>query len=297
MTDLSLCMVTYKARAVLEDCLESIYGQPHKVTFETILIDNDSQDGTAEMVRDKYPQVRYVQNDSNVGFQIATNQALRMAEGRYLMWLNNDTIVQPGAFDALVAFADAHPKAGIVGPKVLNKDGTLQKQCRRGDPTPWNVLAYFSGLWRLFPRSRFWSGYLVGYSPDDETVEVDSCSGAAMMVRREVMDDVGPIDESFLYGGEDLDYCYQVRRKGWTNYYYPGARIIHLGGQGGSRRRPYRLTYEFHRSMVLYYRKNLTGRYPFPLVWLIYAGIYAHLAFAMARNLIRRDKVPGGRKP
>lgn len=297
MIDLSLCMVTYKAKRVLEDCLESIYGQEHKVSFETILVDNDSNDGTAEMVRENFPEVKYIQNSENAGFQKGTNQALRVAAGRYLMWLNNDTVVQPGALDALVAFADAHPEAGVVGPKVLNSDGTLQKQCRRGDPTPWNIFAYFSGLWRLFPRSKFWSGYLLGYAGEDETIEVDACSGAAMMMRREVVDDVGPIDESYFYGGDDLDYCFQVRKKGWHNYYYPGAQIVHLGGQGGSRRRPYRLTYEFHRSMVLYFRKNLTGRYPLALVWFIYAGIWGHFALAMARNLVRRDKIPGSKKP
>ncbi len=295
--DLSLCMVTYKAKDVLEECLESIYGQQHNVSFETILVDNESNDGTAEMVREKYPQVIYIQNDDNVGFQKATNQALRAASGRYLMWLNNDTVVKPGAFDALMAFGEAHPEAGMFGPKVLNRDGTLQKQCRRGDPTPWNVLMYFSGIWKFFPKSRFFSGYLLSYRDEDETMEVDACSGAAMVLRREAMDQVGAIDESFLYGGEDLDYCYQVRKHGWTNYYYPGAQIVHYGGQGGSRNKPYRLTYEFHRSMVLYFRKNLSGRYPFYLVWPIYAGIWGHFAMAMVRNVIRKDKVPGSKKP
>ncbi len=295
--DLSLCIVTYKAKNVLDECLESIYNQHHSVSFETILVDNDSDDGTAELVREKYPLVTYIQNDNNVGFQKATNRALRAASGRYLMWLNNDTVVKAGAFEALLMFGEAHPEAGVFGPKVLNRDGTLQKQCRRGDPTPWSVLMYFSGLWKLFPKNRFFSGYLLSYRDEDETMEVDACSGAAMVLRREAMDQVGAIDESFLYGGEDLDYCYQVRQKGWTNYYYPGAQIMHYGGQGGSRNKPYRLTYEFHRSMVLYFRKNLGGRYPFFLVWLIYAGIWSHFAMAMVRNLIRNDKVPGSKKP
>ena len=297
MIDLSLCMVTYQARAVLEECLESIYRVDQGVSFELVLVDNGSTDGTTEMVRDRYPQVQYIRNEGNAGFQRATNQGLRAAEGRYLMWLNNDTVVSPGAFAALVTFADAHPESGIVGPKVVNRDGSLQKQCRRGDPTPWSVLSYFAGLARLFPKSRFFAGYLVGWSGEDEVVEVDACSGAAMMLRREAMDAVGPIDETFFYGGEDLDYCYQVRQKGYTNYYHPEAQIMHYGGAGGSKNRPYKLTYEFHRSMVLYFRKNLTGRYPFFLVWLIYAGIWGHFAFAMARNLIRKDKIPGGKKP
>ena len=236
MIDLSLCMVTYQARDVLEECLESIYGQEQEVSFELVLVDNGSTDGTVELVRDNYPQVRYIRNEGNAGFQKATNQGLRAAEGRYLMWLNNDTVVKPGAFATLVTFADAHPESGIVGPKVLNRDGSLQKQCRRGDPTPWSVLSYFSGLSRLFPRSRFFSGYLVGWAHEDETIEVDACSGAAMMLRREAMDAVGPIDEMFFYGGEDLDYCYQVRQHGYTNYYHPAAQILHYGGQGGARR-------------------------------------------------------------
>ena len=297
MIDLSLCMVTYQARDVLEECLESIYGQEQGVSFELVLVDNGSTDGTIELVRDSYPQVRYIRNEGNAGFQKATNQGLRAAAGRYLMWLNNDTVVKSGAFAALVAFADAHPESGIVGPKVLNRDGSLQKQCRRGDPTPWSVLSYFSGLSRLFPRSKLFSGYLVGWANEDETIEVDACSGAAMMLRREAMDAVGPIDETFFYGGEDLDYCYQVRQHGYTNYYHPAAQILHYGGQGGARNRPYKLTYEFHRSMVLYFRKNLTGRYPFYLVWPIYAGIWGHFAFAFARNLVRKDKIPGGKKP
>ena len=201
MIDLSLCMVTYQARDVLEECLESIYGQEQGVSFELVLVDNGSTDGTIELVRDSYPQVRYIRNEGNAGFQKATNQGLRAAEGRYLMWLNNDTVVKPGAFAALVMFADAHPESGIVGPKVLNRDGSLQKQCRRGDPTPWSVLSYFSGLSRLFPRNKFFSGYLVGWANEDETIEVGSVGGRKprIMARRILSEILQPRAEEIFH--------------------------------------------------------------------------------------------------
>lgn len=297
MVDLSICVVTFNACEVLRECLGSICHNSHSIAFETILVDNASADGTEQMVCRQFPQVEYIRNETNLGFQKATNTALQRGKGRYLMWLNNDTVVLPGAFDNLVAFADAHPDIGVLGPKVLNRDGTLQKQCRRGEPTPWAIFSYYSGLAKLFPQSKFFSSYLISYAREDEPLEVDAVSGSCLMLRREVMDQIGLIDEEYLFNGDDVDYCYRAKHNGWKVYYYPGAKIIHYGGQGGSRSLPYKLTYEFHRAMWTYYRKHLIERYRFVIDWLVFLGIWSHCGLALAKNVLRKEKMVGSRKP
>ncbi|HEX7593845.1 MAG TPA: glycosyltransferase family 2 protein, partial [Anaerolineae bacterium] len=143
--DLSICILTRQAKALLRDCLQSIYANTHLASFEIIVVDNDSRDGTIEMLKAEFPAVRVIVNDHNAGFTRPSNQALKVSGGRYALLLNNDTVILPDALDRLVEFADAHPEAGIVSPKVLNRDGTLQKQCRRGLATPWELFCYFSG--------------------------------------------------------------------------------------------------------------------------------------------------------
>ncbi|MGD8753574.1 MAG: glycosyltransferase, partial [Anaerolineales bacterium] len=172
-TDLSVCIVTYQALDFLKDCLQSVIDNTLDKSYEIIVVDNCSQDGTIEMLQQEFPGVRLIENDDNYGFSRPLNQALRAARGRNLLSLNPDTYVHSGALDLLVDYLDDHPDVGIVGPKVLNRDGTLQKQSRRGDSRPWNTISYFTGLSKLFPKSKFFSGYLLSYIDEDETHEAD----------------------------------------------------------------------------------------------------------------------------
>lgn len=295
--DLSLCIVTYKSRNLLRTCLQSIYDATHKLLFEIIVVDNNSQDGTLEMVRRDFPDVRVIANDYNAGFAKPNNQALTISRGRYALLLNPDTLVQPGALEHLVEFADANPTIGICGPKILNRDGTLQLQSRRSFATPWDLFCYFSGLARLFPKSRLFARYLVTYEDEDKVHPVDAVSGACMLIRRAMMDQIGMLDEQFFAYQEDTDYCFRARQAGWQVYYYPRAQITHYASLGGSRVDPYRSIIEWHLSYWRYYRKNLASRYIFLFNWLYYVIMLLKLASSLLINLFRRDKFAGSKKP
>jgi GT2 family glycosyltransferase len=297
VTDLSICLVNLNTKALLSDCLKSVRANTHAVRFEVIVVDNDSRDGTVEMVRDEFPGVQLIVNDHNTGFTRPSNQALRASQGKYALLLNNDTLILPNALDCLVEFMERHPEAGICGPKVLNRDGTLQKQCRRSFATPWDLFCYFSGLSTLFPKSRLFGRYLMTYQNENATHEADAISGSCMLIRREVMNQIGLLDERFFAYQEDADYCFRAKRAGWKVYYFPGAQIVHYGGMGGSRVNPYRSIIEWHKSYFQYYRKNLASRYFFLFNWFYYGVMVLKLASALLVNLFRKDKYAGSKKP
>jgi len=294
--DISICIVNYRAKDLLQECLASIY-EHTRLSFEVIVVDNGSQDGTIEMLDEAYPDVKHIENGSNLGFTLPMNQALKVGSGRYLLLLNPDTVITPNALDCLVGFMDAHPAVGICGPKVLNSDGSLQKQCRRGESTPWAVITYFIGLADLFPKSRRFGQYLMSYMDENQRHPVTGVAGSCMLIRREVIDQIGYLDERFFAYQEDADYCYRAHQAGWQVYYVPEAEIIHYGGLGGSRVHPYRSIFEWHRSYFLYYRKNLAANYFFLFNWIYYAAMLLKLASAMLINVFRREKIIGSRKP
>lgn len=295
--ELSICIVTYQAREYLRGCLNSIRTHPPAVSYEVILSDNHSTDGTLEMLAQDYPEVQVICNPGNMGFAAPTNQTLRQARGRYLLLLNPDTIVHPQAFDRLLEFLEAHPEVGICGPKVLNSDGSLQMPCRRGESRPWAVFSYFLGLSRLFPASRLFGGYLLNYLPEDEIHPVDGVSGSCMLVRRQVTDEIGILDERFFAYQEDADFCFRARQAGWQVYYVPTAQVTHYGGQGGSRVQPFRSIYEWHRSYWLHYRKNMARDYFFLFNWFYYLAMGVKLVLSLLVNLLRTEKFAGSRKP
>ena len=292
----SICIVTCRARDLLKDCLQSICVNT-RTPYEIIVVDNASKDGTVEMLRRDFPFVRLIRNDHNAGFGRPSNQALRVSSGKYALLLNNDTIVLPQAIDLLVAFMETHPDAGICGPKVLNRDGSMQKQCRRSYATPWDLFCYFSGLAALFPKSRLFARYLVTYADANATMAVDSVSGSCMLVRRTLMDQIGLLDERFFAYQEDTDYCFRANHAGWRIYYHPDAQIVHFASHGGSRVDPFRSIVEWHKSYLLYYRKNLASRYFFLFNWVYYGAMLLKLSSALLVNLFRKEKFAGSRKP
>lgn len=294
---ISICIVTYKAGNLLRDCLNSIFKRPPSYPFEIIVVDNHSDDGTMEMLRQDFPTIRCTENAANEGYTRPMNQALRQGTGRYLVQLNPDTIVYPGAFDCLVQFMEEHPKAGICTPKVLNRDGTLQKQCRRSAARPWDVITYFSGLSRRFPQSRLFARYLMTYLDENEINEVEAVSGSCMIIRREVVEQIGYLDEQFFAYQEDADFCFRARQADWKVFYVPQAQIVHFGGEGGSKVQVYQSIYQWHRSYYLYYRKHLARDYFFLLNWFVYLAIGVKLAVSMLSTLLRRDKFAGTKKP
>jgi GT2 family glycosyltransferase len=294
--DLSICIVTYRAKDFLRDCLRSLR-ENTAVDYEVIVVDNGSKDGVDQMLQQELPGAKFLANDANLGYTFPMNQALRQAKGRCLLQLNPDTLILPQALDKLVEFLDTHPQAGICGPKVLNRDRSLQKPCRRGEPTPWAVVTYFLGLSALFPKSKLFGEYLMNYMDEDQAHLVAGVSGSCMLIRRAVIDQIGYLDERFFAYQEDADFCFRARQSGWLVYYAPEAQIVHFGGHGGSRVQPYRSIYEWHKSYFFYYRKNLAKKYFFLFNWLYYLAMFVKLIVTLTVNFISPEKFAGSRKP
>jgi GT2 family glycosyltransferase len=250
----SVCIVSWNVREDLLACLHSLVSAAKGVPVEVIVADNASADGTVDVVRKQFPEVKLICNQSNLGFAAATNQAMAAACGQFLLLLNPDTILPEGALGDVLDAADTHPEAGIVAPKLLNPDGTLQHSCRRF-PTPAAALFRHTVLGRLFPNNRWAAEYVMADWPHEEVREVDWVSGACMLVRRDLYDEIGPLDEGFFWGCEDVDYCLRAHRAGWKVVYAPRPAIVHRIG-ASSDQRPDRTVIDFHRSMLRLYRKH-----------------------------------------
>jgi len=295
--DLSICIVTYKARAQLRECLDSVRAQCAGMVYEVIVVDNHSDDGTLEMLRANYREVQLISLPENQGYTHPMNLALRQGQGAYLLQLNPDTVILPGSLQHLVQYMESHAQCGICTPKVLNRDGSMQWQCRRSEARPWDVIAYFARLSQLYPRDPRFSGYLMTYRDPDSLYEVEAVSGACMFIRRAVVAQVGYLDERYYAYQEDTDFCLRARRAGWKVTYLPTAHIIHYGAEGGTRIHPYHSAFEWHRSYYRYYSRWFAQDYFFFFNWLFYGLMGVKLVFAMLKILLSREKYPGTRKP
>ncbi len=238
MFDLSIIIVNTDNKKILDQCLDSIYKNTKKVIFEIIVVDNASTDGSQEMVRRKYPEVHLINNDKNMGFIKASNQGLRIANGRYQMLLNDDTITKDSAFDKMVSFMNHNPKAGACGAKLLNIDGTIQRQ---------------GGIF----GKKFYNA--------KQPAEVDFIIGACLMVRREVIEKVGMMDEKLFFYNDDLDWCMSIRKAGWKIYFCPQSEVIHYGGYSSKRTFNRRLFVEGFKGGLYFCRKHYGA-----FAWLIY---------------------------
>ncbi|MFT5141725.1 MAG: GT2 family glycosyltransferase [Rhodothermales bacterium] len=269
--DLSVVIVNYNVRDFLEQALHSVQRAALMVSAEVFVVDNNSVDGSVQMVRETFPDVELIANVSNVGFGAANNMAIERSRGRYVLILNPDTIVQEDTFQRMVSFMDRHPEAGAVGCQILNPDGTFAPESRRSFPTPQVGFYRISGLGRLFPKSPRFGRYNMTFLPRDQVAEVDALSGSCMMVRAEAVvpsrGGVGLFDEDFFMYGEDLDLCYRIQKAGWKIFYSPDTQIIHYKGES-TKKGEIRYVRLFYGAMVLFTRKHLTGRYS-----MVFAGV------------------------
>jgi GT2 family glycosyltransferase len=297
MKDLGVCIVTRSSKEVVLDCLASMFEQTQQLKMDVVVVDNASQDDTVEAIRRNFPSVKLILNKENFGYARAVNQGLRALDARYYVLLNPDAVILENALERLVLFMEETPQAGICVPKVLNSDGTLQYQCRRGEARPGEVFSYFLGLDRLFPADQRFTGYLLRHLDNDVVNEVKAVSGSCMMISREVTEQIGYLDELYFAYQEDTDYCLQARLAGWKVYYVPMAKVIHLGGRGGSGVNPYYGVYQWHRSYYLYYRKNLAQDYPFWFHPFYYLAMLLKMTLNLVVVLLSRRKIVGARKP
>lgn len=297
MKELGVCIVTRRSRDELLACLTSFFEQTKEMDTQVVVVDNDSQDGTVDEIRLKFPHIKLILNNENLGFSHAVNQGLKLLDARYYLLLNPDTVILENSMQTIIQFMDDTPDAGICIPKILNRDGSLQYQCRRGEARPWEVFSYFLGLARLFPNDQRFTGYLLNHLDNDKINEVKAVSGSCMLIRRDVVDQIGYLDERYFAYQEDTDYCIQARQAGWKVFYIPTAQVIHYGGRGGSGVNPYFGVYQWHRSYYLYYRKNLAKDYPFWFHPLYYLVMLIKMMFNLMVVLLSREKIVGTRKP
>jgi len=318
LLDLAIIIVNYNTRDLLRDCLASVYDNRGDFRFQVCVVDNRSSDGSAAMVHAEFPQARVVESDFNGGFAYANNLGLRSfgfmeIEGRdtkikpppenpasaaelprYVLLLNPDTVLPPSALAGMLEFMDAHPEAGASGPRLVLTDGSLDLACRRSFPTPEVALYRLIGLSRLFPRSRRFGRYNLTYLDPDEMAEVDSVVGACMIIRREAIQQVGLLDETFWMYGEDLDWAYRMKRAGWQVFYNPQVTVLHYKEASSRDDRAIRpkTRYEFYRAMYVFYRKHYAATTPFWLRWLIVSGIVLRGGMVMFREVLKGGKPP-----
>lgn len=252
--DISIIIANWNTCEILRNCLASIYASTRDLECEVIVIDNASSDSSVDMVKSEYPQVGIIANSENRGFAAANNQGMAIAKGRYVLLLNSDTIVLDGAIDKVVAFAEGHPKAGITGCRVLNEDKTLQLSCFMF-PSILNMTLWITYLFKLFPRSRFFGRERMTWWSRDDVREVDVVTGCFMLVRCEALVQVGSMDERFFMYFEETDWCYRFKQAGWKTMFTPCGEIIHLGGFS-SKQIKSRMVKQWHRSMLLFYKKH-----------------------------------------
>jgi GT2 family glycosyltransferase len=220
MAEVSVVVVTYNALPLLERSMASVEG------YETIVVDHGSTDGTVELVRERFPAARVIEQ-ANLGFGAGMNAGMRVATGDYFLLLNADAWVLDDAVERLVAFADVHTEAAVVGPKLLNPDGTLQRSVR-GFPTVWRIATEYLFLRKLAPRSRLFNAFY-GAGFDHESVrEAEFLGGACLLVRREAFEATGGFDEDFFMMSEEVDWCFRFRQAGWKVLFYPGAEVVHV---------------------------------------------------------------------
>ncbi|MEJ2734788.1 MAG: glycosyltransferase family 2 protein [Anaerolineae bacterium] len=310
MLDLGIVIVNYNVRDLLRNCLASVYDSRGDLTFEVCVVDNGSDDGSADMVAKEFPHARIVRSE-NRGYAAGNNLGLRefgfadsgqMAAGaiegmagalapgssqpRYALLLNPDTILPPSALADMVSFMEDRAQAGVAGPRLVREDGSLDRACRRSFPTPEVACYRMLGLSRLFPRSERFGRYNLTYLPPDVTTEVDSVVGAFMLLRREALNQVGLLDERFFMYAEDLDLCYRIKQQGWQVWYNAAVTVLHFKGQS-SRQRSTFANVKFYETMRLFHDKHFKGQTLFVVNWLIYVGIALLGGWAVLRDRLR----------
>ncbi len=260
--ELSIIIVSFNTKDLLYDCLLSLKKLENEAHFEVIVSDNGSEDGSIEMVRKDFPKVMLVENGKNLGFAAGNNAARKSAHGKFILFLNSDTVVPAGAIEKSLKYISEHKDIGALSCKTVLPSGALDKDARRSFPTPWVAFTHFSHLDRLFPKSSLFSKYWYGNIPPDVTHDIDVLQGAFCLTRKEVLDSIDWFDEDYFLDGEDVDLCWKMKEKGWRIVYYPEVWITHI--KKGTKKKVKNLKFVKAGvdAMEIFYRKRLWSRYP-----------------------------------
>jgi len=288
---LSVVIVNYNVKYFLEQALRSVRRASAQLRVETIVVDNNSVDESVEMVRNTFPEVILIANTENAGFSKANNQAIRIAKGKYVLLLNPDTVVEEDTFEKCFSFMEAHPSAGGLGVKMIDGSGNFLPESKRGFPTPFVAFAKTFGLSRLFPKSRIFNRYHLGYLDKDQNHAVDVLSGAFMWLRKSVLDEIGLLDENFFMYGEDIDLSYRIKKAGYENYYLADTTIIHYKGES-TKKGSLNYVRVFYNAMIIFAQKHFQKGKARLFVGMLKAAIYFRAGITLFNNLTRRLYLP-----
>ncbi len=255
MPDVSIIIVNWNTQELLLRCLEHVYDTTRQVAFEVFVVDNASSDGSVAAVRSRFPEVQLIENNENVGFARANNQAMAVVRGRFLLLLNTDAFLHPAAVKTLVAHMDAYPDTGAAGCRLFYEDGTLQRSC---SAFPTVLTELWQGLWldRLFPRHPLFGSYMMTYWNLDDLREVDAVLGACMIIRPSALKQVGPFNEQYFMYSEEIDLCYRLKQGGWKIRFVPTATATHIWGGSARQVHPAKTFLRLYESRVQFFRSH-----------------------------------------
>lgn len=289
--DLSVVIVNYNVEYFLEQCLNAVESASKQLKVQVFVVDNNSIDGSVAMVREKFPNVNVIANKDNVGFSRANNQAIHLSDARYVLLLNPDTVIEEDTFNKTVAFMDEHPDAGGLGVRMVDGKGKFLPESKRGLPTPSVSFYKIFGLASIFPKSRTFGQYHLGFLSEFDINEVDVLSGAFMLLRAETLDKIGLLDEQFFMYGEDIDLSYRIQLGGYKNFYFPQTKIIHYKGES-TKKSSVNYVFVFYRAMILFANKHFSNNNAKLFSFAINLAIYFRASMALGNRLIKKAALP-----
>jgi GT2 family glycosyltransferase len=284
--DLSVVIVNYNVEYFLEQCLNSVLKAGQKSNIEIFVVDNNSSDGSVEMVKQKFPNVILIVNKDNRGFSSANNQAIKIAKGRNILLLNPDTVVEESTFDKVIDFMSSHDDCGGLGVRMVDGKGDFLPESKRGLPTPLVAFYKIFGLSSIFPKSKKFGAYHLGYLDEFEINQIDVLSGAFLCVSKSALEKVGLLDETFFMYGEDIDFSYRITQEGFKNYYFPETTIIHYKGES-TKKSSINYVFVFYKAMVIFAEKHFSKNNAKVFSLAIHLAIYFRASLAILNRFIK----------
>ncbi len=291
MIDISIIIVNYNVRYFLEQCLLSVYKSINNLKVEVFVVDNDSVDNSVKTVKDNFPEVKLIVNKQNLGFAKANNQALKLAKGKYVLLLNPDTLVEEDTLLMSFDYMESNHQVGALGVKLIDGEGRFLPESKRGFPTLASSFYRLTGLSKLFPHSRIFNQYNLGFLDENEISEVDVLSGAFMFIRRDILQEVGYLDEDFFMYGEDIDFSYRIKKSGYKVIYFPKTKIVHFKGES-TKKSSLKYHNTFYKAMSIFAKKHYGNKGFNPLLILINIAVTFLVVFNFLKSLLKRFFLP-----
>jgi GT2 family glycosyltransferase len=288
---LSVIIVNYNVKHFLEQALLSVRRASVGLLVETWVVDNNSTDDSVVMVKEKFPEVKIIENTENSGFSKANNQAIRQSKGEYVLLLNPDTLVSEDTFQKCLAFMDVHPQAGGLGVKTIDGSGTFLPESKRGFPSPWVAFCKSFGLSALFPKSTSFNRYYLGHLSKNETHEIDVLVGSFMLMRKAVLDKIGLLDEAFFMYGEDIDLSYRIIKAGYKNYYLANTTIIHYKGES-TKKGSLNYVRVFYGAMIIFAKKHFQGQKATVFIALMQMAVWFRASLTVISGVFKKINLP-----